>query len=40
MSHPLFCPLSIAAASNQKARDNKKPNIIVVKKVAKAVVHK
>jgi hypothetical protein len=37
---PLFFDLSVAAASDQKTRDEKKPDIVVVKNVAKAVVHK
>ena len=32
--------LSIAAAGDEKKRNDKKPDIIVVKNVAKAVVHK
>ena len=32
--------LSIAAASDNKKRNKKKPDIVVVKNVAKAVVHK
>ena len=32
--------LSIAAAGDEKKRDDKKPDILVVKNVAKAVVHK
>ena len=36
----LFLHLSIAAAGDEKKRNDKKPDIIVVKNVAKAVVHK
>ena len=36
----LFLYLSVAAASDEKKRNDKKPDIIVVKNVAKAVVHK
>ena len=36
----LFLYLSIAAAGDEKKRNDKKPDIIVVKNVAKAVVHK